>query len=484
MSSMRSSNDRPRFLSEADCHALTKQLERIVRGGGYTAVQIASTWTGNIRWARNQVINSGEVCNNKIVVVRNLQGGVGRVILNDTTASALLVAARRAEQIALLHPTRPQSDLVARLSLESHTTPQLFDKATYQLDAKERAAAALTLADTAASKAMLSAGYIEVLARSLAILDTEDRVLYFPYTQAQYSVTVRDPKGTASGWAGVDWNAWHDIDAPRLTAVALEKCLRSQAPVRIEPGRYTTILEPQAVGDFVSKLFAIGEGGISFIDNLTPNSGDGPFNKDYIGPHHTHLGEQVVDERITISANPMDPTLGFPPFNLLPDNQVDPFTVEVYHPVTWIKNGVLTQLAYSRTAGLREFGRNTGMPNSGAFRMTGGETSIEEMITTTKRGIYVTRFDQLQLLDFTSQLYRGYTRDGLWLIENGKIAKAIKNFAFTESILFILNNIEQLGVPQRIFHPDVADPFLVPQPIVVPPLKVRDFSFTALTEAV
>jgi predicted Zn-dependent protease len=115
---------------------------------------------------------------------------------------------------------------------------------------------------------------------------------------------------------------------------------------------------------------------------------------------------------------------------------------------------------------------------------SGGTTQIDDMIATTKRGILVTRFDEILLINFTSQLYRGYTRDGLWLIENGRITKPIKNLVFTESPLFALNNVEQLGVPQRVFHAGVPFPWAVPQPRIVPPMKVRDFSFTALTDAV
>jgi predicted Zn-dependent protease len=149
----------------------------------------------------------------------------------------------------------------------------------------------------------------------------------------------------------------------------------------------------------------------------------------------------------------------------------------------WIEHGVLTHLAYGREMAISK-GENLGRPNSGAFRMSGGTTTIEEMIATTKRGILVTRFDTPTLLHFTSQLYRGYTRDGLWLIENGRISHPIKNLAFTESILFALNNVEQLGVPQRVFRGGPAEPFDVPTPAIVPPLKIRDFSFTALTDAV
>jgi predicted Zn-dependent protease len=132
------------------------------------------------------------------------------------------------------------------------------------------------------------------------------------------------------------------------------------------------------------------------------------------------------------------------------------------------------------------YGKNDGLPNAGAFRMSGGETSVEEMIATTKRGLLVTRFDLLTDLDVKSLLVRGFTRDGLWLIENGKISKPVKNMVFTESILFALNNVEQFGVPQRVFHPPGYGRWDVrrPQPVVVPPLKIRDFSFTSLCDAV
>jgi predicted Zn-dependent protease len=420
-----------------------------------------------------------------ILVTRNLRGSIGSVRINDTTDIALEAAARQAERIALLDPEQPQSDLIDFLPLEPRAKPQLFDEATYQMDAAQRADAAISLTKTAASSGMLSAGYIEVLARSLAALDTDGRTLYFPYTQAQYSVTVRDPKGTASGWAGVDQTAWRTIDAKQLTETAIKKCFAAQNPVSIEPGRYTTILEPQAVGDLVGRLISLSRHDMSMLSNLYPSSaGDGPFNRDYQGHRHTLLGQKIADERVTISADPMDPELGFAPFSLSPNEYEDPFTVPVYHPVTWIDHGVLTHLAYDRTYAIAEMGRATGLPSSGAFRMSGGMTSIDEMIATTKRGILVTRFDQLMRMDLKSQLYRGYTRDGLWLIENGKISKAIKNLVCTESILFVLNNIDQMGVPQRVFHPGTFDPFFSQQPQIVPALKVRDFSFTALTDAV
>jgi len=478
-----SSPERSRFLSEADCHDIVQRLARFAKGGGYTAVTIQSSWTGNVRWGRNQISTSGEVRNNMIRVYRNLNGASQGVTVNDTSDAALVAAARRAERVAALHQEAPQSDLIARLPLEPTTAPPLFSEATYQLDAAHRAAAAVALAKAAAAVGMLSAGYIEVSAHSMAVLDTLGRVRYFPYTHARYSVTVRDSRAQGSGWAGVDDYQWSRIDAAKLTAQALDKCLTSRHPVRIEPGRYMTILEPQAVCDFIGPMVYGGLGDRALERNGNESSSNpGPFFK---VQDTSMLGDRVVDERITLSADPMDAELGFPPFNAMGTDGPDSFTNPVYHPVTWIDRGVLTNLAYDRAWAIGILGQDTGLPNSGSFRMSGGEMSIEEMIATTRRGLLVTRFVDVLQLNFRSLLYRGYTRDGLWLIEQGKISHPVMNLAFTESILFALNNVEQLGVSQRTFHRDPWWSYSQnPQPVMVPALKIKDFSFTSLVDAV
>jgi predicted Zn-dependent protease len=227
--------------------------------------------------------------------------------------------------------------------------------------------------------------------------------------------------------------------------------------VAVEPGRYTAILEPQAVCDLCWHI-------VDYLDRKYAEAGHGPFA---VPKGNSRIGEAVTDERISISADPMDPDLGFPPFSLFG---------AVYHPVTWIDRGVLKELAYPREYGIKQLGKNSGLPNSRAFRMSGGTATIEDMIASTKRGLWVTRFSGVSVIDEASLLCTGYTRDGLWLIENGKVTKAVKNFRFTESPMFVLNNVEALGVPQRVFHPG--------SPVVVPPIKVRDFSFTSLSEAI
>jgi len=152
-----------------------------------------------------------------------------------------------------------------------------------------------------------------------------------------------------------------------------------------------------------------------------------------------------------------------------------------------IKDGIFQQFGWDRGYKVDEQWKDTHLAQAGGFRMQvrGETTAVEHMIATTKRGVLVTRFDHVQQLDERSRLQRGYTRDGLWLIENGKISKAAKNLAFTESPVFALNNVEQIGVPQRVFRPkDGLSLQSLPKPVIVPALKVKDFSFTALSDAV
>jgi predicted Zn-dependent protease len=186
------------------------------------------------------------------------------------------------------------------------------------------------------------------------------------------------------------------------------------------------------------------------------------------------LGQRILDERITISHDPSDPELGVVPFSV--EASAGGIDVEPYHPVTWVRNGVLQTLSYDRDYALRALAENNGAPNSGAFRMSGGGTSTDEMIATTPRGLLVTRFSALRLVDGPSRTYTGVTRDGLWLIEHGKIKKAVKNMRFSDSPLFVFNNVEQLGAPMQVFSPSA--------PAIVPTVKARDFNFISLVDAI
>jgi predicted Zn-dependent protease len=430
-----------------------------------SANTIPSWWSGDLRWARNRVTMASDRRDIQVLIRRVVDGGLSFSSTNQLDDVSLESVVRAAERTALLNATRGlPSDRIETPPLPV-PNPTIWSDSTYNVTVEQRGALARVLLEEAEENSMLSAGYIEMRAGEVATLGEwegypKDSVRYDQFTRAQCSMTVRHPKGIGSGWAGLSSFDWSAIDGSALAKRALDKCLASLNPVAIEPGRYTVVLEPQAVYVLAARLF---EG------RRYPEMGQGAFT---LGPDRalnlwrTKLGLKVLDERITISHDPEDPLLGVPP-------------VPGQTPVVWIERGVLKAMAYDRRYSVETLREHIPSLPRDAFRMTGGESSIEEMISTTKRGLLVTRFSNLKELDYQSRLYTGLTRDGLWLIEGGKISKAVKNMRFTESPLFVFNQVEQLGVPVPVFT-EGGDP----NPAIVPPVKSRDFSFTSMVDAV
>ncbi|HWZ60367.1 MAG TPA: metallopeptidase TldD-related protein [Gemmatimonadaceae bacterium] len=470
--------DEERILSSSTCDAIAARVFGMARGGGETVVSILSWWNGEQRWARNSVSLASDRRDVRITITRIADGGPGWVGTNQIDDISLEAAVRAAErngllETAVVRPTaiQPPMPVLAR------PRTMCWSDATFNVATEARAELAHAMVSAAEAKGMMSAGYMEVRAGAVARISSARvgqpaapwDIPYLSWTQAQCSTTVRSPEGNASGWAGLSGADWTTIDAPALGARALEKCLASQNPVVLEPGRYTLILEPQAVAD----LFEIVVGN---LDRESAEQGQGPWaltQDEVLDLWRTKLGLKVVDSRITVTHDPGDPQLGIIPTPWM-------------EPVTWIDRGVLTSLAYARDYALAKLNQNTPHRGMIGYRMSGGETSIDEMISTTTRGLLVTRLSDVMVLDGASLLGTGLTRDGLWLIEHGKISKAVKNLRFTESPLFALNNIEQLGASVPVFRP-VKDPYETGAPLtpaIVPSIKVRDFSFTSTVDAI
>jgi len=380
------------------------------------------------------------------------------------TDDALQRCVQRAEGLVLFNDESPDDYPDPPRPIHPHTKPTLWFDGTVSTDETVRAALVGRMITPAVSASLLSTGFLEVTSSARSFMTSEGLMRYYPYTTVQCSLTVRDLAAHGSGWAGVDWNDIARVDTTQLAAIAVDKCQRSRNPVAVEPGRFTAILEPQAVCDLVSSIVE------NALDRSAAERGIGPF-ADPNRPGYSRLGQRVIDPRLTLRADPMDPDCGFVPF----DGGGEPFLA-----VNWIEHGVLRALAYERDYGLTQLGIDASLPNSGAFSLSSDSgtnaSTVDEMIANTTRGILVTRLNRPRVLDLQSLLMNGNTRDGLWLIEHGKVTKAIKNMRFTESPMFVLNNIEAIGRPQRVFRPYA--------PAVVPPLMVRDFSFTGLVDAI
>lgn len=486
--SVRSNNPAPVFLSEAECADVFRRLQRAATADGYIGVGIASDRVGNTRWARNQVSTGGDVHSTVLTLHRIVRGAAAPPltltgISDDTLASAMAHVERMTQEVAESFVPEDFPSLTARYAREQGTlTPSatLFDEATAALDDGKRADAAQPFLRAASDAGMLSAGYIETAAHSRAFFDTHGTHWYLPWTFARCSVTVRDPSGAGSGWAGHDASSWSAIDTAALSKGALDKCLKSRNPVRVEPGRYTVILEPQAVADLMSPM-------MGYMSVETGDPGQNPFR---LTPDTWALGTKIIDPRFTVRTDSADAELAYPPIVPYMWGAAEPGGQRIF-PMTWITDGVLSDLSYLQPAAALG-GRYRGQGTTSSFRVDvrGPTHTIEEMIATTQRGLLVTRFDRIMVLNQKSATMRGYTRDGVWLIENGKISHPVKNLVFTDSPLFALNKVDMIGAPRRVYHPpnEIFVRYLgaIPGPAgaIVPALKVNDFSFTALSDAV
>lgn len=303
---------------------------------------------------------------------------------------------------------------------------------------------------------LIAAGFLENSTGFNAVMNSKGLFAYNRASDVIFTVTTRNEAGTGSGYAARGFTDVKKLDTYTATKIAATKANSSVGAQAIEPGKYTVILEPTAAVYMMENMFRFdarqAEEGRSFLSK----KGGG-----------TRLGEKLVDDKVTIYSDPFNPELPGPTW----DREGLPL-----EKTYWIQNGVVKNLSYSRF-----WADKKGMkPNPGPSNiiMEGGDQTIEDMIKSTERGILVSRLWYIRSVDPQSLLLTGLTRDGTFYIENGKIKFPVKNFRFNESPVIMLNNVEALGKPERAVSVESYRSYLIP------PMKIRDFTFSSLSDAV
>ncbi len=411
------------------------------------------------RFGVNSASTSGDAENITLVVNAHFGQKGGVATTNTLDDAGLERVVRAAEEIAKLRPDNPeQMPFLGKQTY--HDIPAAFDEATYNAGAETRTKGIAATIDGAKAKNLVAAGIYDNSGGFQAMANTKGLFGYSRQSLASYTTTVRTADGTGSGWASAMSHRIGAIDAKAVGARAIEKAVLSQNPVAIEPGNYTVILEPNAVGDLVSFMF-------NFFDARQADEGRSFLSKPGGG---NRKGEKFFGEQVNIYTDPDDPRLPGQPFDGdgLPNTKYD-----------FVRGGVIKQLNYSRYwAKKQNVEVNPGPAN---LIMDGGNASIDDMIKSTQRGVLVTRLWYIRLVDPQSVLLTGLTRDGTFLIEGGKLKSAIKNFRFNETPVKMLNSIEAMSPVVRITGSErVGENF----PILAPALKVSEFSFTSLSDAV
>ena len=464
------------LMTRDEVKALTDRALAASRAAGQpddVRVNVQSGWTGNTRFSGGEITTAGGATDTTVTITSSFGKRTASATTNLLDDASLRRAADLSQRLARLAPEDPEA--LPELEPQQYAAVNAYAASTADLTPEARALAVQRVIDGARSAAgsegadLFIAGFLEANAGvTQGVATSRGLFAYHASSDVSLSTTARTPDGTGSGYAVAGARDWTQLNPAELGRRAARKAVASRNPQAIEPGQYTVVLEPQAVADLVSVL-------PGSFQARGAEEGRGTFSKRGGG---TRVGERIADPRITLYTDPADPDLLAQPF--------DAEGLPVRRTVL-IENGVLKNLLYSRYWASRQgvtpsggvgggggFGGGGGGGGlAGGLKMVGGTKSVDELVAGTERGILVTRFWYIRFLDQRTVMVTGLTRDGTFLIEKGKVTRPLKNFRFNESPLFMLNKVDELGIAER-----------VRAGTVVPSLRVRDFNFSSLSDAV
>jgi len=446
-----------KFLSRDEAEAITRRALSFSTADD-ARVNIQSFTHGNTRFARNQISTAGDAFDGQLTVASAFGKKVASATTNRFDDESLRSVVQTSERLAKLVPEDPE--YLGELPAQQYVQNKAFFETTANLTPQQRAQAVMAITGPAERQGLISTGFLDIIVGSQTVATKKGLFAYQTGTAANLTTTVRTPDGTGSGWAGVGENDWTRLNPAELGDRAIRKAVLSRNPKAVEPGKWTVILEPTAVANLVQLM-------MFSMDARQADEGRSFFSKQGGG---NKLGEKVVDQRVQIVTDPASDIAPASSFNGqgLPNRRM-----------VWIENGTVANLNYSRFWAQKQGKQPTGFPDG--FAMSGGNTSVEEMIRSTERGLLVTRLWYIRQVDPRTILFTGLTRDGTFLIENGQITTAVKNLRWNESPVFMLNNLEAMSAPVRVSASESGD---VGSPVVVPAVKAHDFTFTSLSDAV
>ena len=392
------------------------------------------------RFANNGITTASYNVRHNLSIVVSRDGRAGSMAVNDFDPASLKKAVKLAEELAAIAPPNPER--LPPLGPQEFPSTNDFDAPTAAARAPEMIPHIKTIIDAARQAKMVAAGLIERSQRITSIANKAGLFGFHRSSDSQLTTTIRQADGSSSGWAGQPSMKLSALDSAALAATAIEKCQRWKNPQRLTPGNYTVVLEPTATGDLV-RLMTGAFSARNTEEGRTFLSKRGGGNL---------LGEKVFPEFITLRMDPFDPRQPSSPWtsDFLPTRAI-----------AWVDQGVIANLAYDRywasktgkqpTPGaFGGFGGGRGGGGGGSLIMEGGTESLQDLIATVERGLLVTHLWYIRPVNPQTLQQTGLTRDGLFLIENGKITVPVMNMRFLESPVRLLKNTQRLGQAIRV----------------------------------
>jgi len=450
--------DRIRHFSSAD------EVEAIFTGARFALTRFA-----------NNIIHQNVEDENSIVSIRtNFSGRTARATANQFDDESLQRAVTASENLARVQA--PDPDLLPmptaeelKAAGEGARATRFFDE-TAAITPADRAEVVGGIVSVAAKHKLTTAGIYSTSESQEGIFNSRGLANWHRQTLAEISITML--AGDSSGWQKLNSPDVRNLDSKRLAETAAQKAVESAHPREIAPGKCTVILEPSAVLDIVGFMFG-DYSGVAILDQRS-------FLND-------RIGTQLFGENINICDDVTHPLQAGSPFDGEGMRR---------QRVQLVENGVVKRVVYARATARKmknsEYAAKVGpieptghgfplpnemgeMPLNVVFGVPEKPQSVDQMIASTERGVLVTRLWYIREVDPYEKIVTGMTRDGTFLVENGKIQCGLRNFRFNQSLISMLKNVEAMSVPVRACGEESFD-------MVVPAMKVKEFNFTETTK--
>src|ERR1700677_2414381 len=444
-------------------HSTADEVEVLFSGGKSALTRFA-----------NNIIHQNVAEENYAVSVRTVFGGrTARSTTNKLDDESLKRVVQSSESLAKVQ--HPDPDLLPVADKRDagatrEVSPTRHFTETAAVTPQQRAETVKKIVSIADKYKLTTAGIVSTSESVEAVFNSRGLSDWHTQTSSEVSITMLAPD--SSGWQKANFPNVANLDAATLAEIAARKAIDSAKPSEIPAGKYTVILEPAAVLDIVGFMF-FDFSGLAILDQ-----------RSFL---NNRVGTKLFGDNINIWDDVAHPLQSGVPFDGEGVRR---------HKLQLVENGVINRLVYARATAekmkrseykdkvgpVAPTGHGFPLPNEmgeAPMNIVFGETpqpsSIEQMISSTERGVLVARLWYIREVDPYEKILTGMTRDGTFYVEDGKIRYGVRNFRFNQSLIQMLSNVEAMGAPVRASGEESFD-------MVVPAMKVRDFNFTEVTK--
>src|SRR5215472_6138757 len=438
---------------------------------GELEVIFSSTRHSLTRFANNTIHQNVAELNEVASIRVAFDGKTARATTNRFDDESLRRAVQSAQDIAKVQEPDPDRLPLAKAEEgKIDGPPQRWFEQTAGITPADRAEAVGKIVEVAKKNKLVTAGIYSSSESAEAVVNSNGLNVFHRQTSAEVSITML--ADDSSGWQKANSPQVSNLDPILLAEIAAQKARDSRGPKELPPGKYTVILEPAAVLDLIGFMFW-DFGGLALLDQ-----------RSFL---NNRIGTRLFGENITIVDDVTHPLQSNAPF--------DGEGVRRQR-VSLVENGTVRNLVYAR-ATAEKMRKSEAVANVGEVKVTGhgfplpnemgeaptnivfvtpgGEQTVEQMIAGTEKGILITRLWYIREVDPYEKILTGMTRDGTFLVEDGKVKKGIRNFRFNQSLIELLSNVEAMGHAVRASGEEAFD-------MVVPAMKAKGFNFTEVTK--